>query len=581
MRFVLYILLSFFFYYPTLWANPTDILQKLPNDFKSQCFEKYIKIPRTQLKEFNTYKLNTDENNIYATQFGYLLPIKNFQWDENYYQYSINYNFQEIEVKDDKWDITDSFSTKKYLQDNNEKTYITHTLDTPIASLNITFDNIINAWDTRFNFHYFSNHYSTRYTISTDGKTYSQIPRSEINEHDYKYLKIEFIALSEPHNKENIKIYELSFPKNQSTHLIKSFYNADIELYSWYKCQEELYLTAKKYDNFSIDTNTQSLEYTFWENPKYNIYTKIDSDNDWIEDAIDNCKNHYNPDQKDSNGDGKWDMCSDDDKDNIIGFYDNCPYIYNAFQKDVNNNWVWDSCEFDKDEDGVFDSIDNCMTIKNPDQKDDDYDGIWNACDNCEFYNPAQWDKNQNSIWDVCDYKIEQLKKNDKDLDKIHDNVDNCKFIANPDQVDSDDDGIGDACDNCKNIDNPKQEDLNKNNIWDICEDSDFDGIIGYLDNCIHVSNADQADDNNNGIGNVCEDIDKDQLLAYEDNCPFNYNPDQKDTDNDGIWDSCDQIDDRFIESNKEFFIVLLIAIILVFIAGIISMFKKLKNLNL
>ncbi len=35
----------------------------------------------------------------------------------------------------------------------------------------------------------------------------------------------------------------------------------------------------------------------------------------------------------------------------------------------------------------------------------------------------------------------------DTDLDGLHDEVDNCPLVYNPDQVDADEDGLGDLCD--------------------------------------------------------------------------------------------------------------------------------------
>jgi hypothetical protein len=110
-----------------------------------------------------------------------------------------------------------------------------------------------------------------------------------------------------------------------------------------------------------------------------------------------------------------------------------------------------------------------------------------------------------------------------------------------------------------------------------MCEDSDNDGIQWYLDNCIDISNANQADDDNNWVWNVCEDSDYDKVIFSNDNCPYKYNPNQWDIDKDGIWDVCDESDERFMESNKTFFIILLLVIVWLFWFGIFSMMKKLK----
>jgi hypothetical protein len=101
---------------------------------------------------------------------------------------------------------------------------------------------------------------------------------------------------------ENIKIYELSFPKKGNTYLVKSFFNDNIEIYSTYNCKEKDFVfKPKSYDDFSIDKDTSLMNIKLFDNPKYNVYEKFDYDNDWVEDSIDNCKNYYNPDQKDSN----------------------------------------------------------------------------------------------------------------------------------------------------------------------------------------------------------------------------------------------------------------------------------------
>lgn len=167
---------------------------------------------------------------------------------------------------------------------------------------------------------------------------------------------------------------------------------------------------------------------------------------------------------------------------------------------------------------------------------DSDNDWISNLNDNCpKDYNPKQLDSSSNWIWDVCD---------DKDNDNIIWKLDNCPIIYNP-----------------------EQKDINKNWIWDACEiDSDKDWIFDSIDNCIKNYNPEQ------------KDTDKDSIWDSCDNCIEKNNVNQKDIDKDLIWDSCDTKDNRFIESNKYFFIWLMLIVTFLFLFAIYVMIKKVNN---
>ena len=82
---------------------------------------------------------------------------------------------------------------------------------------------------------------------------------------------------------------------------------------------------------------------------------------------------------------------SDTDDDGIEDDIDNCPLISNQDQTDT-------------DGDGIGDACDNCPDMANADQGDKDGDGVGDMCDNCpDVANADQVDSNNNGIGDVCE----------------------------------------------------------------------------------------------------------------------------------------------------------------------------------
>ncbi|WP_435369299.1 thrombospondin type 3 repeat-containing protein [Thalassolituus maritimus] len=203
---------------------------------------------------------------------------------------------------------------------------------------------------------------------------------------------------------------------------------------------------------------------------EYKTYVGPDRDDDGIPDDSDNCYSVQNPDQIDSDMDGRGDACDsyfdDWDEDGIPDVLDNCIWDYNPSQADSDNNGTGDACDYvytdDADDDGITDLLDNC---------------VWD-------YNPSQTDSDNDGTGDACEYVYTD---DDADDDGVSNWIDNCPDIANYDQADSDIDYLGDACDDDIDGDGLKNDDeetlgrdpLISEGIW---YDSDNDGVADFIE---------------------------------------------------------------------------------------------------
>jgi hypothetical protein len=255
----------------------------------------------------------------------------------------------------------------------------------------------------------------------------------------------------------------------------------------------------------------------------------------------------------------------DPDVDELYGSDDNCPEHYNPDQDNTDGlEDGGDACDDDDDEDSVVDDEDNCPLEANEDQADNDEDGLGDVCDGDDDNDgyadegdvcPMDWDDQANfdeleDGGDACD--------DDDDEDSISDEEDNCPWDANEDQADNDEDGLGDECDWDDDNDDVADDDDVCPKVWDdqtntdgeddggdACDDDDDDdGIDDVDDNCVHIDNDDQRDNDGDDWGDVCDDDDdNDGTVDSEDVCPWIWD-DQTDTDGGGVGDACDDDDD-------------------------------------
>ena len=135
----------------------------------------------------------------------------------------------------------------------------------------------------------------------------------------------------------------------------------------------------------------------------------------------------------------------------------------------------------------------------------------------------------QEMLFKDLEYKFYAIGWTDSDGDIVPDYLDNCPYMANPDQADtkpSGGDGIGDACqqdydgdtindnnDNCPNIYNPLQENLDndtKGDVCDLCPDDPGDACASTVE----TVNASEGGTVENPVGTATVDIVPDALPA-------------------------------------------------------------------
>jgi len=245
-----------------------------------------------------------------------------------------------------------------------------------------------------------------------------------------------------------------------------------------------------------------------------------DTDNDGIDDLIDECANGNDDWESTVISDLDSDGCQDDnedkndDNDGFPDSVDNCPR--------GKQNWSNQDL-IDRDSDGCVDDFEDL---------DDDGDMVNDFDDDCPYGFIFGWVSNINSDYDGdgC-YDVDE--DFDDDGDSIVDAVDSCpKGIRNwipSSSSDYDSDG-------CKDNDEDS--------------DDDNDGITDYIDECskgtLSWTSNESNDFDSDGCKDNNEDLDDDNdgFEDYIDIFPFNPN-EWSDFDQDGIGDNSDDDDDN------------------------------------
>lgn len=190
----------------------------------------------------------------------------------------------------------------------------------------------------------------------------------------------------------------------------------------------------------------------------------VDKDGDGVVNALDNCDEIKNSNQRNHDGDSRGDVCDDDDdNDGVLDLNDAFPFDASE-SRDTDGDGIGNNADADDDGDGVpdeedFDSSDSALGL------DTDGDGIPNELDINDDNDPR--------ADEIDAFPLDPTEWLDSDGDGVGDNADGAPFDPTF-SIDTDGDLIPDPWELTYSLD----PELSADGLWD----SDLDGVPNYVE---------------------------------------------------------------------------------------------------